>query len=139
MVVVDLGPSASFSTRIWSTEAVWPRIKAGSASPWVGDRSAIAWLLHGHWLVRLDTTIELLKLWCAILGLNQWHTATYARANFVAARRIRFPMVPGGCFQLGIDEAPMGAGAVPLSWCAGKVGAIITVGLGWQKEEGSMR
>ena len=30
----------------------------------------------------------------AILGLNQWPTATCARAN-VAARRIRFPMVPG--------------------------------------------
>jgi hypothetical protein len=33
-------------------------------------------------------------------------------ANVVAARRIRFPMVPGGYFHLGIDEAPPGAGAV---------------------------
>jgi hypothetical protein len=39
------------------------------------------------------------------LGLNQWRTDTCARANFVAARRIRFLMLPGGCFHLGIDEA----------------------------------
>jgi hypothetical protein len=42
---------------------------------------------------RLNTYVYLQELWCAILGLNQWQTATCARANVVAARRIRFPMV----------------------------------------------
>jgi hypothetical protein len=33
-------------------------------------------------------------------------------ANVVAARRIRFPMVPGGYFHLGIDEAARECGVV---------------------------
>jgi hypothetical protein len=43
-------------------------------------------------------------------GLNQWQAATRARADRVAARRIRFPMVLGGCFHLGIDKAAGHAG-----------------------------
>jgi hypothetical protein len=40
------------------------------------------------------------------IGIEPVATATCARVNVVAARRIRFPMVPGGYFHLGIDEAP---------------------------------
>jgi hypothetical protein len=43
-------------------------------------------------------------------GLNQWRTATWLRANPVAAGRIQFPMVPGGYFQLRIVQASGQAG-----------------------------
>jgi hypothetical protein len=40
----------------------------GSSELWA--RGAIACLLHGRYLERLDTDYDLRKAWCAILGLN---------------------------------------------------------------------
>jgi hypothetical protein len=45
-----------------------------------------------------------------VLGALKWQSATWIRENLVAARRIRFRMVPGGYFHLRIDEAAGQAG-----------------------------